>query len=148
MPTLTRRRDPDRSDRWNIYFGDVGIGAIGCCAGVPLHVDQWEWGCGLSAALNRRLSADGTAASFDEARDAFGAAWAKLESLIKPEDYDAHRRQRAFTAWKYAMWERGELMPSQRPNSMMTCPCGERFDSHDPGGSYEHRRHIYASSAC
>jgi hypothetical protein len=90
-----------------------------------------EWGCGLSAAPNRRLSASGTAASFEEARDAIGAAWAKLKPLIKPED----RRQRDWTAQKYAMWERGELMPSQRPNSMMTCPCGERFDSHDPAGS-------------
>jgi hypothetical protein len=113
MPALTRRKDLHRPDCWDIYFGDISVGSIGRCAGVPLHVDQWEWGCGLSAAPNRRLSAAGTAASFDEARDALGAAWAKLEPLIKPEDYDAHRRQRAFTAWKYAMWARGELMPSQ-----------------------------------
>jgi hypothetical protein len=26
-----------------------------------------------------------------------------------------------------------------------TCPCGERFDSHDPAGSYVHREHIYAA---
>jgi hypothetical protein len=48
---------------------------------------------------------------------------------------------------KYAMWERGELLPSQKPNTMMRCPCGERFDSHDPAGSYVHRQHIYARQA-
>jgi hypothetical protein len=30
----------------------------------------------------------------------------------------------------YAMWERGEKLPSQRPTSIMRCPCGELFDSH------------------
>jgi hypothetical protein len=48
---------------------------------------------------------------------------------------------------QYAMWERGELLPSQKPNSWMGCPCGERFDSHDPAGSYVHRRHIYTAQA-
>jgi hypothetical protein len=28
------------------------------------------------------------------------------------------------------MWERGEKMPSQLPNTLMRCPCGETFDSH------------------
>jgi hypothetical protein len=46
MPALTRRRDPHRPDRWDIYFGDVAVGSIGRCAGVPVHVDQWEWAVG------------------------------------------------------------------------------------------------------
>jgi hypothetical protein len=45
------------------------------------------------------------------------------------------------------MWARGELLPSQKPNTMMRCPCGERFDSHDPAGSYVHRQHIYERQA-
>jgi hypothetical protein len=28
------------------------------------------------------------------------------------------------------MWEAGERMPSQKPSSLMRCPCGETFDSH------------------
>jgi hypothetical protein len=28
------------------------------------------------------------------------------------------------------MWVRGEKLPSQILSSMMTCPCGEAFDSH------------------
>ena len=28
------------------------------------------------------------------------------------------------------MWERGEKLPSQRPNTMICCLCGRTFDSH------------------
>jgi hypothetical protein len=28
------------------------------------------------------------------------------------------------------MWARGEKLPSQKPRSLMTRPCGVRFDSH------------------
>jgi hypothetical protein len=42
------------------------------------------------------------------------------------------------------MWERGERMPTQVPNSMMRCPCGVRFDSHKPDESDPNRQHIYA----
>jgi hypothetical protein len=41
----------------------------------------------------------------------------------------------------------GPPEPSQKPNSMMRCPCGKTFDSHDPPGSYIHRGHIYAAQA-
>gem|GEM_PF-5311547 len=34
MPALTRRKDTERPDCWHIYFGDVGVGAIGRRAGV------------------------------------------------------------------------------------------------------------------
>ena len=71
MPALTRRRYPERPDCWGVYFGDVGVGAIGRRAGVPLHVDQWEWSCGFYPASYRGISAGGTAQSFEQARDAF-----------------------------------------------------------------------------
>jgi hypothetical protein len=41
------------------------------------------------------------------------------------------------------MWAAGEKLPSQKPSSLMRCPCGVAFDSHDPDGSYVHRGHIY-----
>jgi hypothetical protein len=40
------------------------------------------------------------------------------------------------------MWARGEKLPSRIFSSMMTCPCGVAFDSHDPEGSYVHRGHM------
>jgi hypothetical protein len=39
----------------------------------------------------------------------------------------------------------GSRPHSQVPTTMMGCPCGARFDCHDPAGSYEHRRHIHAA---
>jgi hypothetical protein len=47
MPALTRRRDPDRQNCWRVFYGDVCVGTIGRRAGVPIDVDQWEWGCGF-----------------------------------------------------------------------------------------------------
>jgi hypothetical protein len=66
--------------------------------------------------------------------------------LVKPTeaDFQAWREARDWHQPKYAMRERGELLPSQKPNSIMRCPCGVTFDSHDPAGSYVHREHVYA----
>lgn len=50
------------------------------------------------------------------------------------------RDARDWTKRKYAVWARGELLPSQKPNSMMGCPRGERFNSHDPACNQIHRR--------
>jgi hypothetical protein len=123
MTALTRRKDPHRADRWNVYADDIAIGAIGRRAGVPLHVDQWEWNCGLHP-----MTAAGTAASFDAAREAFAAAWAELEPRIPTEALDAHRRQRAFTAWKYAMFDAGLPLPTQLTSGRSKCFCGAEID--------------------
>jgi hypothetical protein len=43
---------------------------------------------------------------------------------------------------KYITWEAGEKLPTQKPNSMMRCPCGEMFDSHWLEHSLIHVPHI------
>ncbi|WP_224741616.1 hypothetical protein [Bradyrhizobium sp. 2S1] len=44
MTALSRRRDVEATrEKWDIKYGDVRIGSIGLRAGVPNHVDQWEW---------------------------------------------------------------------------------------------------------
>jgi len=146
MPALTRRPCVERRDCWNVYYGDVCVGTISRRAGVPIDVDQWGWGCGFYPGTDPGEGSSGTAATFDEARAAFEAAWREFLPTRTEPDFQAWRDQRDWTERKYAMWARGEL-PSQKPNSMMGCPCGARFDSHDPGGSYEHRRHIYAAQS-
>jgi hypothetical protein len=45
----------------------------------------------------------GTAASFDRARDDFGEAWPVFPANRTEADFEAWRRNRAWTAWKYAM---------------------------------------------
>jgi hypothetical protein len=147
MPQLTRRRYPERPDCWHVYYGDVHVGTIGERAGVPVDVDQWGWACGFYPGLHPGQHRYGTAASFAKARDGFEKDWQRLLPEIPEGAFQEWRHQRDWTARKYAMWERGEKLPSQIPTSMMRCPCGERFDSHKPAESYDHRRHIYAAQA-
>ena len=52
------------------------------------------------------------------------------------------RDQRDWTARKYAMWEAGERFPTQKPSSLMKCPCGETFDSHRLEHTVIHVPHI------
>jgi hypothetical protein len=148
MPTkLTRRKDSERQDCWHIYYGDVCAGTIARRTGCPVDVDPWEWGCGFYPGTEPGQGESGTAVDFETCRAEFEAAWQRLLRTRTEANCQEWRDQRDWTAKKYAMWARGELMPSQRPNSMMTCPCGQRFDSHDPAGSYEHRSHIYAAQS-
>jgi hypothetical protein len=55
------------------------------------------------------------------------------------------RDQHDWTERKYAMWERGERMPSQKPSSLLRCPCGEVFDSHRLEHTLIHVPHITAT---
>ena len=144
---LTRRRYPERRDCWHVYFGDVRVGTISIRTGVPFDVDQWEWTCGFYPGCEPGQHSNGSAVDFEHARADFEEAWRRLLPTRTEEHFQEWRDQRDWTARKYAMWKRGELLPSQKPNTMMRCPCGERFDSHDPTGSYVHRRHIYAAQA-
>jgi hypothetical protein len=147
MPELTRRRYREIHECWHVYYGDVHVGTIAIRAGAPVDVDQWGWILGFYPGTEPEEYRDGTAETFDLARADFDAAWKALLPTLTEAHYQRWRHARDRTAEKYAMWERGERLPSQRPNSWMGCPCGERFDCHDPAGSYVHRGHIYAAKA-
>jgi hypothetical protein len=148
MHALTRRRSPDaREECWHVYYGDVHAGTIAIRTGIPHDEDPWGWDCGFYPGSHPGEHQSGTAPTFDQARADFEAASRVFLSNRTEADFQAWRDARDWTARKYAMWERGELLPSQKPSSMMTCPCGEAFDSHDPEGSYIHRGHVYAAQA-
>ena len=107
MPQLTRRRDPDANlETWQVYYGDVQVGTIGRRAGVPVTVDQWAWRLGFYPGTKPGEDLGGTAATFDQARDDFGKAWPGFLAKRTEADFQAWRRNRAWTAWKYAMRER------------------------------------------
>jgi hypothetical protein len=76
MPELTRRRSTDaREECWHVYYGDVLAGTIAIGSGNPHDEDPWEWHCGFYPGSHPGEHQDGTAASFDEARSDFEAAW-------------------------------------------------------------------------
>jgi hypothetical protein len=144
MPELTRRRYPERPDCWHVYYGDVHAGTIAARVGNPHDTHPWEWCCGFYPGSYPGEHQNGTAATFDDARAQFEQAWQVFLSKRTETDFQAWRDARDWHMHKSAMWERRELLPSQKPNSMMRCPCGATFDSHDPAASYVYRRHIYA----
>jgi len=144
IPTLTRRRYPERPDCWHIYYGDVQAGTIARRVGNPFDTDPWEWNCGFYPGSHPRECANDTAATFDQARADFERAWAVFLSKRTEADFQKWRGSRDWTARKYAMWARGGKFPSQKPSSLMRCPCGEIFDSHRMENTVIHVPHITA----
>jgi hypothetical protein len=145
MPELTRRRSLDhRNECWHVFYGDVQVGTIAIRTGNSHDTDPWEWRCGFYPGSHPGEHQSGTAMTFDEARADFEVAWKIFLSNRTEADFQAWRDQRDWTARKYAMWERGEKLPSQIPSSLMTCPCGKVFDSHRLEENLVHVPHISA----
>jgi hypothetical protein len=143
MPELTRRRYPEaRHECWHVHYGDVHVGTIAIRAGIPHDEDPWGWSCGFYPGCHPGEHTYGSADTFDQARADFEAAWRVFSAKRSEADYQAWRDQRDFTSRKYAMWKRGERFPSQLPNFLMRCPCGETFDSHQLECNLIHDPHI------
>jgi hypothetical protein len=98
-----RRPHPERSDCWYVYYGDVQVGTIAVQPGLPVSAPQWRW----DSPFHRDRSETGYALSFDKARAEFEATWKDYLPRCTETDFIEHRRQRAFTAWKYAMHDAG-----------------------------------------
>ena len=114
MSPLSRRCDPDRADEcWLIFTYDVHVGRIARAIGNPGALERWQWHCGFYPGSKPDEQLSGTASSFDKARSDFVRAWKVFSSKRTEADYQAWRDQRDWTARKYAMWERGERLPSQ-----------------------------------
>ena len=128
MPTLTRRPHPERSDTWHVYFGDVQVGTIAVQAGLPVHAKQWRWDVGFYPVSHRGHFRSGYAASFEQARAGFEAAWKEYLPGCTESDFIEHRCQRAFTAWKYAMHDTGLPLPTQSSSGRARCFCGATID--------------------
>ena len=111
MPTLTRRRYPERPDCWHVYYGDVRVGTIARRVGNPFDTDPWEWSCGFYPGSHPREHQSDTAATFEQARADFERAWAAFLPNRTEADFQAWRNQQAWTAEKYRRFDRGERMP-------------------------------------
>jgi len=76
MPEPTRCRYSEvREECWHVFYGDVHVGTIAIRTGVPHHEDPWGWICGFYPGSESGEYTDGTAATFDQARVDFEAAW-------------------------------------------------------------------------
>ena len=112
MLALTRRRSEDaREECWHVYFGDVQVGTIAIRSGNPDSTDPGQWHCGFYPGSHPRECTSGTAATFDQARAGFEAAWCVFSAKRTEADFQAWRDQEAWTAEKYRRFDRGERMP-------------------------------------
>ncbi len=109
QPQLTRRRDAEaRVEVWQVWYGDVRVGSIGQRSGAPTHQPGWQWHCGFYPGSEPREHMSGVAESFEAARAAFQCAWEAFLPNRTEADFEEWRAQQAFTAEKYARWDRGE----------------------------------------
>src|SRR5712671_7746828 len=112
MPELTRRRSTDaREECWHIYYGDIHVGTIAIRTGSPHDEDPWQWCCGFYPGSHPGEHQNGTAATFDQARSDFEAAWKVFLANRTEADFQAWRDQRDWTAEKYRRFDRHERMP-------------------------------------
>jgi hypothetical protein len=71
----------------------------------PHDTPAWEWRCGFYPGSHPGECRSGTAASLDEARAEFEAAWKLFLSNRTEADFQEWRDQRDWTARKYALWD-------------------------------------------
>ena len=92
MPTLTRRHDPDRPDRWPVNYGDVPVGTMARCIGNPGAVESWQWFCGFYPGSNAGEQRSGTEETFDQARTAFDQPWRRYHPKRTEADFQGLAR--------------------------------------------------------
>jgi hypothetical protein len=102
---------------------------IGKRIGIPCDQHLWGWSCGFYPGSHPGGYETGTAATFDEARARFEAAWGRFLPKRTEADFQAWRHDRDWAERKYAMWASGEKLPSQKPSSLMTCPAAKSSTS-------------------
>ena len=108
MPRLTRRRDPEaRGEVWPIWYDGVMVGTIAateCLRGTT----HWAWTCGFDTGSLDPGRRSGSASTYAAARTAFEAAWTAYLPTRTPADFDNWRHHAAWTAEKYARFDRGD----------------------------------------
>jgi hypothetical protein len=77
----------------------------------PGAAPKWQWRCGFYPGSEPGELLSGTAATFDQARADFEAAWRIFLAKRTAADFQAWRDQHDWTGEKYRRFERGERMP-------------------------------------
>jgi hypothetical protein len=116
----------------------VRVGVIAERVGNPDHTPGWPWSCGFYPGSNLAERTSDLAESFDRARVAFEAAWRVFLARRTKADVEECRRDRAFHAWKQAMWTAGFKLPTQAADGQAQCFCGVAIGLNDMDA------HVYA----
>src|ERR1700712_5382586 len=94
MPELNRRRSPDaREECWQIFYGDVRVGTISKRVGIPRDQHLWGWSCGFYPGSHPGECTGGAAATLDQAKADFEAAWRVFLAKRTEADFQEWRDQ-------------------------------------------------------
>jgi hypothetical protein len=96
---VKHRNHPSRTKRPQ----KITLGAIAIRSGNPADTDPWGWICGFYPGSHPGEHQSGTAATFDQARAAFEAAWRVFLANRTEADFQEWRDQRDRTDRKYAL---------------------------------------------
>ncbi|MDO8943093.1 MAG: hypothetical protein Q7U75_07900, partial [Desulfobacterales bacterium] len=95
-----------RGESWHFWYVGVRVGSIAATEGLKGST-LWVWDCGFHTGSRDGLRS-GSATSYAAARKAFEAAWLEYLPTRTAADFDGWRHQAAWTAEKYARWDRGD----------------------------------------
>ena len=138
MPGLTRRCIEGRLEGWEIFYDDLPVGTIAELEPDPVRPDHgWRWNCGIYPGVHPRENEFGIAATFEQAREKWQAAWDRFLPKHRSEDFEEYRQHLRFMADKRA----GSLPPADNGGTML-CACGIEFDSYAPAEVQKHIRHV------
>jgi hypothetical protein len=140
MSELIRRRNHHSPHEcWDIYYGDIHVGAIAERPDLPNALNRWTWSCGFYPLTHRGLKITGSAANLFRAWADFDDAWEDYLPLCSERVLAEHRRKRVWTAWKERMWNAGCRTPGQNEDGRSRCFCGVEIDTTDL------ERHVFAA---
>ena len=141
MPELTRHRTNDRHETWTIRYGDVDVGTIAQqdWDPNPERSGVWKWSCGFYP-LHPDKCFRGETSDFATAHAAFSAAWKVFSPKRTDAEFEAWRRQKQWTANKYALWDAGYCNKLGR--GPVQCSCGAMFDPSIHEETMAHIGHI------
>jgi hypothetical protein len=114
--------------------------------GNPDSAPPWQWARGFYPCSDPSEHARGLAESFDQARVAFEVAWRIFLAKRTEVDFADYRRDRAFHAWKQAMWTAGLQLLTQVADGRAVCFCGaaigiDDINAHVWAAQWSPRRH-------
>jgi hypothetical protein len=91
------------------------------CFSSSLHLTpKWQWRCGFYPGAKSGQCTNGTAATFQAAREAFEVTWRAFLANRTEADFKTWREQQAWTAEKYRRFDQGERMPADWQSAQQT----------------------------
>lgn len=133
MPLTRRLFRENHYQRWDIFDGDVCVGALTEVSGTEGRM-LWQWCCGFYPGCDLRQQSAGNEDTFDRAKACFQEAWERRRPQITQAMRDEWLYQEASTAWKYAMHDAGCKLPTATNTGVSRCFCGAEVTIRDVPG--------------